>query len=582
MTKRQTVSRVLRNIHGYKGKVILSLALSAFTVALTLYVPILIGQAVDAILGAGRVDLETVLKALAGIAAATLLGAAGQWLQSAVNLDISSGVVRDLRQQAFDKLQRLPLSYIDGHPQGEVVARVVSDAEQLADGLLMGFTQLFSGVLTILGTLIVMLRVDLGISLVVMLITPVSLVVAGFIARRTYDMFAEQSAVRARQAALVDEAVTGQKVIRAFGRERIMGERFREINQCLERCTVKATFFSSITNPATRFVNGLVYAGVGIAGALSALGGGITVGMLSCFLSYANQYTKPFNEISGVLAELQSALAGAARLFELLDAPEQEPDGVLELRKARGRVEFDRVHFSYTAKPLIRDFSLGVEEGQRVAIVGPTGCGKTTLINLLMRFYEVKEGAIRVDERDIRAYRRRDLRRNFGMVLQDTWLAEGTVRDNLAFARPDATREEIEAVCRACHCHSFIMRLPKGYDSPIRENGDMLSQGQRQLLCIARVMLVLPPMLILDEATSSIDTRTELLVQDAFARMMKGRTSFIVAHRLSTIRSADLIIAMRDGRIEEAGTHDALLQKGGFYAHLYNSQFAGSGREKNG
>jgi ATP-binding cassette subfamily B protein len=573
---------VLRNIHGYKGKVILSLALSAFTVALTLYVPILIGQAVDAILGAGRVDLETVLKALAGIAAATLLGAAGQWLQSAVNLDISSGVVRDLRQQAFDKLQRLPLSYIDGHPQGEVVARVVSDAEQLADGLLMGFTQLFSGVLTILGTLIVMLRVDLGISLVVMLITPVSLVVAGFIARRTYDMFAEQSAVRARQAALVDEAVTGQKVIRAFGRERIMGERFREINQCLERCTVKATFFSSITNPATRFVNGLVYAGVGIAGALSALGGGITVGMLSCFLSYANQYTKPFNEISGVLAELQSALAGAARLFELLDAPEQEPDGVLELRKARGRVEFDRVHFSYTAKPLIRDFSLGVEEGQRVAIVGPTGCGKTTLINLLMRFYEVKEGAIRVDERDIRAYRRRDLRRNFGMVLQDTWLAEGTVRDNLAFARPDATREEIEAVCRACHCHSFIMRLPKGYDSPIRENGDMLSQGQRQLLCIARVMLVLPPMLILDEATSSIDTRTELLVQDAFARMMKGRTSFIVAHRLSTIRSADLIIAMRDGRIEEAGTHDALLQKGGFYAHLYNSQFAGSGREKNG
>lgn len=582
MTKRQTVSRVLRNIHGYKGKVVLSLALSAFTVALTLYVPILIGRAVDAILGAGRVDLETVLKALAGIAAATLLGAAGQWLQSAVNLDISSGVVRDLRQQAFDKLQRLPLSYIDGHPQGEVVARVVSDAEQLADGLLMGFTQLFSGVLTILGTLIVMLRVDLGISLVVMLITPVSLVVAGFIARRTYDMFAEQSAVRARQAALVDEAVTGQKVIRAFGRERIMGERFREINQCLERCTVKATFFSSITNPATRFVNGLVYAGVGIAGALSALGGGITVGMLSCFLSYANQYTKPFNEISGVLAELQSALAGAARLFELLDAPEQEPDGVLELRKARGRVEFDRVHFSYTAKPLIRDFSLGVEEGQRVAIVGPTGCGKTTLINLLMRFYEVKEGAIRVDERDIRAYRRRDLRRNFGMVLQDTWLAEGTVRDNLAFARPDATREEIEAVCRACHCHSFIMRLPKGYDSPIGENGDMLSQGQRQLLCIARVMLVLPPMLILDEATSSIDTRTELLVQDAFARMMKGRTSFIVAHRLSTIRSADLIIAMRDGRIEEAGTHDALLQKGGFYAHLYNSQFAGLGREKNG
>ncbi|MDI9506577.1 MAG: ABC transporter ATP-binding protein [Bacillota bacterium] len=582
MTKRQTVSRVLRNIHGYKGKVVLSLALSAFTVALTLYVPILIGRAVDAILGAGRVDLEAVLKALAGIAAATLLGAAGQWLQSAVNLDISSGVVRDLRQQAFDKLQRLPLSYIDGHPQGEVVARVVSDAEQLADGLLMGFTQLFSGVLTILGTLIVMLRVDLGISLVVMLITPVSLVVAGFIARRTYDMFAEQSAVRARQAALVDEAVTGQKVIRAFGRERIMGERFREINQCLERCTVKATFFSSITNPATRFVNGLVYAGVGIAGALSALGGGITVGMLSCFLSYANQYTKPFNEISGVLAELQSALAGAARLFELLDAPEQEPDGVLELRKARGRVEFDRVHFSYTAKPLIRDFSLGVEEGQRVAIVGPTGCGKTTLINLLMRFYEVKEGAIRVDERDIRAYRRRDLRRNFGMVLQDTWLAEGTVRDNLAFARPDATREEIEAVCRACHCHSFIMRLPKGYDSPIGENGDMLSQGQRQLLCIARVMLVLPPMLILDEATSSIDTRTELLVQDAFARMMKGRTSFIVAHRLSTIRSADLIIAMRDGRIEEAGTHDALLQKGGFYAHLYNSQFAGSGREKNG
>lgn len=582
MTKRQTMSRVLKNIRGYTGRVLLSLALAALTVGLTLYVPILIGRALDAILGAGRVELGTVLKALAGIAAATLLGAAGQWLQSAVNLDISSGVVRDLRQQAFDKLQRLPLSYIDGHPQGEMAARVVSDAEQLADGLLMGFTQLFSGVLTILGTLVVMLRVDLGISLVVVLITPVSLVVAGFIARRTYDMFAEQSAVRARQAALVDEAVTGQKVIRAFGRERVMGERFREINRTLGRCTVKAIFFSSITNPATRFVNGLVYAGVGIAGALSVLGGGITVGMLSCFLSYANQYTKPFNEISGVLAELQSALAGAARLFELLDAPEQEPDGALELRKARGRVEFDRVHFSYTTKPLIRDFSLGVKEGQRVAIVGPTGCGKTTLINLLMRFYEVQEGAIRVDERDIRAYRRRDLRRNFGMVLQDTWLAEGTVRDNLTFARPDATQEEIEKVCRACHCHSFIMRLPQGYDSPIGENGDMLSQGQRQLLCIARVMLVLPPMLILDEATSSIDTRTELLVQDAFARMMQGRTSFIVAHRLSTIRSADLIIAMRDGRIEETGPHDALLQKGGFYAHLYNSQFAGSEREKNG
>ena len=575
MGQMKTLKRVLRYIRHYLGLVSLSIALAALTVVLTLYVPVLTGQAIDGIVQAGRVDFHQVAAALWRIGLAVVLTGLGQWLMNVINNRITYDTVRDIRAEAFRKLQKLPLSYLDQRGGGQVVSRLITDVDQFADGLLMGFTQLFTGVLTIIGTLLFMLWVNVRITLVVVLITPVSLLVASFIAKRTYDMFREQSQIRGEQTALVDEIISGQKVVKAFSQENMVSEKFDQVNQRLAKCSVKAIFFSSITNPATRFVNGLVYAGVGIVGAFTALSGGISVGMLSCFLSYANQYTKPFNEISGVATELQNALACAARIFELLDEPEQAPDGSQALEQARGQVDIQDVCFSYRPEQkLIEHFSLTAKPGMRVAIVGPTGCGKTTIINLLMRFYEVDGGAILVDGTDIRALTRRGLRRSYGMVLQETWLMEGTVAQNVAFGRPEATMEEIQAACRAAHCHSFIMRLPQGYQTVIGDDLGGLSQGQKQLLCIARVMLSLPPMLILDEATSSIDTRTELKIQEAFAHMMQGRTSFIVAHRLSTIRSADVIVVMRDGRIVETGAHRQLLDKGGFYAQLYNSQFA--------
>ncbi len=575
MSQMKTLKRVLRYIRHYLGLVGLSIALATLTVALTLYVPVLTGQAIDGIIQAGQVDFQQVTAALWRIGLAVALTGLAQWLMNVINNRITYDTVRDIRAEAFRKLQRLPLSYLDQRGGGQVVSRLITDVDQFADGLLMGFTQLFTGVLTIVGTLLFMVWINLRIALVVVLITPVSLLVASFIAKRTYDMFGEQSKIRGEQTALVDEVISGQKVVKAFSQEEMVSEKFDQVNQRLARCSVKAIFFSSITNPATRFVNALVYAGVGIVGAFSALSGGISVGMLSSFLSYANQYTKPFNEISGVATELQNALACAARIFELLDEREQVPDGRQVLEQAQGQVDIQDVRFSYRPdQKLIEGFSLSAKPGMRVAIVGPTGCGKTTMINLLMRFYEVDGGAILVDGQDIRGLTRRSLRRSYGMVLQETWLMEGTVAQNVAFGRPEATMEEIQAACQAAHCHSFIMRLPQGYQTVIGDDLGGLSQGQKQLLCIARVMLSLPPMLILDEATSSIDTRTELKIQAAFAQMMQGRTSFIVAHRLSTIRSADVIVVMRDGRIVETGAHRQLLDKGGFYAQLYNSQFA--------
>ena len=575
MSQMKTLKRVLRYIRHYLGLVGLSIALATLTVALTLYVPVLTGQAIDGIIQAGQVDFQQVTAALWRIGLAVALTGLAQWLMNVINNRITYDTVRDIRAEAFRKLQRLPLSYLDQRGGGQVVSRLITDVDQFADGLLMGFTQLFTGVLTIVGTLLFMVWINLRIALVVVLITPVSLLVASFIAKRTYDMFGEQSKIRGEQTALVDEVISGQKVVKAFSQEEMVSEKFDQVNQRLARCSVKAIFFSSITNPATRFVNALVYAGVGIVGAFSALSGGISVGMLSSFLSYANQYTKPFNEISGVATELQNALACAARIFELLDEREQVPDGRQVLEQAQGQVDIQDVRFSYRPdQKLIEGFSLSAKPGMRVAIVGPTGCGKTTMINLLMRFYEVDGGAILVDGQDIRGLTRRSLRRSYGMVLQETWLMEGTVAQNVAFGRPEATMEEIQAACQAAHCHSFIMRLPQGYQTVIGDDLGGLSQGQKQLLCIARVMLSLPPMLILDEATSSIDTRTELKIQAAFAQMMQGRISCIVAHRLSTIRSADVIVVMRDGRIVETGAHRQLLDKGGFYAQLYNSQFA--------
>ncbi len=493
------------------------------------------------------------------------------------NNHVTYRVVRDIRQEAFRRLQILPLSYLDAHPAGETVSRVIADVDQFADGLLMGFTQLFTGVITILGTLGFMLSVNITITLVVLLVTPISLVVAAFIAKSTYQMFRLQSQVRGEQTGFVEETVAGQKVVQAFGQEEAAMARFGDINERLRKCSLRAVFFSSITNPSTRFVNSLVYTGVGIVGALSVVTGGLSVGQLTCFLSYANQYTKPFNEISGVVTELQNALACAARVFELIEQEPQTPDQpqAVELEKAQGSVKIEDVFFSYQpGQRLIENFSLNVEPGRRVALVGPTGCGKTTVINLLMRFYDVNAGAIRVDGTDIREMTRRSLRANYGMVLQDTWLKNGTVRENIAYSKPDATPEEVEAAARAAHAHSFIKRLPNGYDTLVGEELGGLSQGQKQLLCIARVMLSLPPMLILDEATSSIDTRTEVRIQRAFAKMMQGRTSFIVAHRLSTIRDADTILVMQDGHIVEQGSHQELLEKGGFYAELYNSQFS--------
>ena len=579
MDQRQSAAlrRVLGCIRPYAWLVALSLLLAALTVALTLYFPILTGDAIDRILAPGRVDFEGVANLAVRMAIIVGITALAQWLLSLCNNRIAYETVRSLRNAAFAHIQHLPLSYLDAHSHGELVSRVIADADQFSEGLLMGFTQLFTGVITILGTLGFMFSLNWRIALVVVVVTPVSLFVAAFIAKRTYAMFKLQSETRGEQTALIEEMVGNQKVVQAFGRERAVLNRFDEINDRLSKASLRAIFFSSITNPSTRFVNGLVYAAVGVAGAFSAIAGGISVGGLSCFLSYANQYTKPFNEISGVVTELQNALACAARVFELIDTPREEPDApdAQTLQDVWGDVSLENVRFSYDpARPLIENLSLAAKSGQRIAIVGPTGCGKTTLINLLMRFYDVDGGTVRVDGRDIRTLTRKSLRTSYGMVLQETWLKAGTIRENIALGRPDAPEDEIIAAARASHADGFIRRLPNGYDTVVTEDGGMLSQGQKQLLCIARVMLCLPPMLILDEATSSIDTRTELKIQEAFARMMQGRTSFIVAHRLSTIREADVILVMKDGRIIEQGKHDALLEQGGFYAELYNSQFA--------
>ena len=572
-----TLRRVLRRIRPYSFFVLCSLIVAAVSVAAQLYIPILCGDAIDAMLGAGNVQMAAVLKIIARILIIAAAAALAQWLLSVCNNRITFSVSRDLRNAALRKIQSLPLSYLDSHPSGDIVSRMIADVDTFADGLLMGFTQLFSGLLTIFGTLLFMLSENVPITLVVVCITPLSLVVASFLAKRSYGYFQSQTRVRGEQTALVNEMIEGQKVVQAFGHEAESLASFDEVNTRLQDVSLKAIFFSSLTNPATRFVNNIVYAGVGLVGAVYAVRGGITIGQLSVFLSYANQYTKPFNEISGVVTELQNALACAARVFELLDAEDQIPeaDHAAPLTPD-GHVQLENVSFRYLPdRPLIEGLSLDVKPGQRIAIVGPTGCGKTTLINLLMRFYDVNGGSIKVSGTDIRDVTRASLRGSYGMVLQDTWLRAGTIRENIAYGKPDATEEEVIAAAKAAHAHSFIRRLPNGYDTVIAEDGGNISQGQKQLLCIARVMLCLPPMLILDEATSSIDTRTEVRIQAAFAQMMKGRTSFIVAHRLSTIREADVILVMQDGHIVEQGNHDELLAKGGFYAKLYNSQFEG-------
>ena len=575
--RKATLSRVLHKIRPYSAFVVCSLLVAAVSVAAQLYIPILCGDAIDKMLGKGNVDLAGVLRIAVSILVVAAVAAFAQWLLSVCNNRITFSVSRDLRNEALRKIQTLPLSYLDSHPSGDIVSRMVADVDTFADGLLMGFTQLFSGILTIFGTLLFMLRENVPITLVVVCITPLSLVVAGFLAKRSYGYFQSQSTVRGKQTALVNEMIEGQKVVQAFGHEAESLAAFDEVNGQLQDVSLKAIFFSSLTNPATRFVNNIVYAGVGLVGALYAVRGGITIGQLSVFLSYANQYTKPFNEISGVVTELQNALACAARVFELLDAEDQVPEAEnAAALQPDGHVQLQDVSFRYLPdRPLIEGLSLDVQPGQRIAIVGPTGCGKTTLINLLMRFYDVNSGSIKVSGTDIRDVTRASLRGSYGMVLQDTWLRAGTVRENIAYGKPDATMDEVIAAAKAAHAHSFIRRLPKGYDTVIAEDGGNISQGQKQLLCIARVMLCLPPMLILDEATSSIDTRTEVRIQKAFARMMQGRTSFIVAHRLSTIREADVILVMKDGHIVEQGNHDQLLAQGGFYAKLYNSQFEG-------
>ncbi len=573
MNKMSTMKQIFQYVKKHTFFVILSILFAAVSVVLTLYVPILIGDAVDLIIEPGKVDFAGITKILITIAACIGLTGLAQWIMNVCNNRITYHVVHDIRESAFDKLEKLPLSYLDTKTQGDVVSRIITDVDQFADGLLMGFTQFFTGVVTIVGTLLFMLTIHPGITVVVIVITPVSLFVAAFIAKRTYSMFQLQSKTRGEQTALIDEMIGGQKVVQAFGREDEVLAQFGEINERLRSSSLRATFFSSLTNPCTRFVNSLVYAAVGIAGAALAISGGISVGQLTSFLSYANQYTKPFNEISGVVTELQNALACAARIFEFINA-EPESEDVPDTIEADGHVELSDVEFSYVPeKPLIRDFNLKVQPGQRIAIVGPTGCGKTTVINLLMRFYDVKNGSIEIAGKDIRNITRKNLRTSFGMVLQDTWLRAGTIRENIAMGKPDATLEEIIEAAKASHAHSFIKRLPQGYDTVIGEDGGSLSQGQKQLLCIARVMLCLPPMLILDEATSSIDTRTEIRIQKAFATMMKGRTSFIVAHRLSTIMEADVILVMKDGNIIEQGNHESLLKQGGFYKTLYESQF---------
>ena len=575
--RKATLSRVLHKIRPYSLFVVCSLIVAAVSVAAQLYIPILCGDAIDLMLGKGNVDFAGVGRIIVEVLVVAVVAAFAQWLLSVCNNRITFSVSRDLRNEALRKIQTLPLSYLDSHPSGDIVSRMVADVDTFADGLLMGFTQLFSGVLTILGTLLFMLSENVVITLVVVCITPLSLLVASFLAKRSYKYFQGQSSVRGEQTALVNEMIEGQKVVQAFGHEAESLDAFDEVNGRLQDVSLKAIFFSSMTNPATRFVNNIVYAGVGLVGALYAVRGGITIGQLSVFLNYANQYTKPFNEISGVVTELQNALACAARVFELLDADDQIPEAEnAAVLQPDGHVQLEDVSFRYLPdRPLIEGLSLDVKPGQRIAIVGPTGCGKTTLINLLMRFYDVNGGAIKVSGTDIRSVTRASLRGSYGMVLQDTWLRAGTVRENIAYGKPDATLDEVVAAAKAAHADSFIRRLPDGYDTVIAEDGGNISQGQKQLLCIARVMLCLPPMLILDEATSSIDTRTEVRIQKAFARMMQGRTSFIVAHRLSTIREADVILVMKDGHIVEQGNHDELLAAGGFYAKLYNSQFEG-------
>lgn len=576
ITQKETMVKVLKRIRKYWIFLALSLLTAAITVVSTLYVPILIGKAIDQMIGAGNVIFDKIITILIQIAVIVGITSLSQWIMNICNNKITYHVTRDIRDEAIKKIEILPLKYIDSHSYGEVVSRVIADVDQFADGLLMGFTQFFTGVLTILGTLLFMFSLNVTITLVVVLITPVSLFVANFIAKRTYSMFKLQSETRGEQTAVIDEMIEGQKVVQAYGHEAEALERFDEINDRLQKCSLRAIFFSSITNPATRFVNSLVYAGVAVTGAMIVIGGGISVGQLSCFLSYANQYTKPFNEISGVVAELQNAIACAARIFELIEEEPETPDqvGAVKMDEPDGTVSLNHVSFSYQKDmKLIEDFNLQVKKGQRIAIVGPTGCGKTTMINLLMRFYDVDEGEIKVSGVNLRDMTRQSLRASYGMVLQDTWLKSGTIRENITMGKPDATEEEVIAAAKAAHSDSFIRRMPQGYDTVIAEDGGGLSQGQKQLLCITRVMLCKPPMLILDEATSSIDTRTEIQIQNAFTKLMEGRTSFIVAHRLSTIQSADIILVMKDGKVIEQGNHETLLAQNGFYKHLYESQF---------
>ena len=571
-----TLKEVICRLGRYRIFLVFSILLATVSVALTLYIPKLTGHAVDYVIGKGKVNFPGVIQVMIQIGVCTLITALAQWLMNVCNNKMTYQMVQDIRNEAFDKIEQLPLKYIDGHPYGEVVSRVIADVDQFSDGLLMGFTQLFTGIATIIGTFCFMLSVNVSITFVVVLITPVSFFVANFIAKRTFRMFRLQSEIRGEQTGLIDEMIGNQKVVQAFGRGEDVTERFDEVNKRLQEASLRATFFSSITNPATRFVNSLVYTGVGITGAFAVVRGAMSVGQLSSFLSYANQYTKPFNEISGVVTEFQNAIACAQRVFTLIDEEPQipEPEHAVHLTDIDGNVKVEDVSFSYLpGQHLIEDFNLEVKPGQRIAIVGPTGCGKTTLINLLMRFYDVNAGSIKVEDIDIREMTRKSLRAGYGMVLQETWLKTGTIRENIAMGRPDATEEEIVEAAKASHIHNYIRRLPKGYDTWITEDGGGLSQGQKQLLCIARVMLCRPPMLILDEATSSVDTRTEQRIQSAMDRLMKGRTSFVIAHRLSTIRDADKILVMRDGDIVEQGTHDELIDQGGFYADLYNSQF---------
>lgn len=577
-TSKSTIAKVLTYIKQYRFLLLCSVLLAFASVLLSLYIPVVVGEAIDKIVGPGEVD-RTILTLLVRIVVIAVFTAFCQWIMNTINNKITYQVVQDIRNEAFEKIQKIPLKYIDGQSHGDIVSRVIADVDQFADGLLMGFTQLFTGVVTILATLVFMFSINIWIALVVVLLTPLSLFVARFISKKTYHLFLKQSETRGEQTSLVEELVGNQEVVKAYHHEKEAMEQFDEINDRLADCSLQATFFSSLTNPVTRFVNSVVYAGVGLAGAFFAVGGMLTVGELSCFLSYANQYTKPFNEISGVITELQNALACAARVFALIEEEaEVETDKECSLQDATGRVDLEDVCFSYVPdKKLIQNFNLSVKPGQRIAIVGPTGCGKTTMINLLMRFYDVDSGSIKIDGVDIRDMPRKDLRSNFGMVLQETWLKTGTILENISMGKPEATREEIVNAAKASHAHNFIKRLPNGYDTIIGESGTSLSQGQKQLLCIARVMLCLPPILILDEATSSIDTRTEVKIQEAFSRMMEGRTNFIVAHRLSTIREADVILVMKDGNIIEQGNHDTLLAKDGFYAKLYNSQFETAG-----